>query len=185
MHLEKLIKLIFHVFDDERTGLLSPSTFMLLLRIVGLRVNLPDVLPWIQTAKRNRQKRRTHGDSHTLPPSSLQLDGIDEDNDLVDLALAMDIIKNQSAQIHSLDFNDLFLLVDPKDTGSISQNSLEQVITELYELENMQDNDDLGLFLLPTEITEDDVSAMIDEFDKDGDGKLKYDDFVQMMERSL
>ena len=189
MSQKKLLHLIFDVLDEERTGLLSPSTFMLLLRVLGFRVTLPNVLRDIQTAiKKRRRIIDTQNSTLNLDKTNASFrfectNDIDSDP-LVDFDLAQEIIENQSNHPSHLDCMDLFRLFDPTDTGYVTVNSLEQVISELLEQENIQPgDDDMGRRLLPVRIGDEDLSAMIHEFDRDGDGRINYEDFNSMMER--
>jgi len=95
----------------------------------------------------------------------------------------------------------LFRSYDPQDTGHISREDFIEISRDMIlkrdpmeELENafkLFDRDDQGgisvaslrrvareLDLSPSE---DDLRAMIDEFDTDGDGMVSLDDFVQIM----
>lgn len=95
----------------------------------------------------------------------------------------------------------LFRSYDPQDTGHISRDDFIEISRDMIlkrdpmeELENafkLFDRDDQGgisvaslrrvareLDLSPSE---DDLRAMIDEFDTDGDGMVSLDDFVQIM----
>lgn len=95
----------------------------------------------------------------------------------------------------------LFRSYDPQDTGHISRDDFIEISKDMIlkrdpmeELENafkLFDRDDQGgisvaslrrvareLDLSPSE---DDLRAMIDEFDTDGDGMVSLDDFVQIM----
>ena len=95
----------------------------------------------------------------------------------------------------------LFRSYDPQDTGHISKDDFIEISRDMIlkrdpmeELENafkLFDRDDQGgisvaslrrvareLNLSPSE---DDLRAMIDEFDTDGDGMVSLDDFVQIM----
>ena len=95
----------------------------------------------------------------------------------------------------------LFRSYDPQDTGHISRDDFIEISRDMIlkrdpmeELENafkLFDRDDQGgisvaslrrvareLDLSPSE---DDLRAMIDEFDTDGDGMVSLEDFVQIM----
>merc|ERR1712115_677463 len=95
----------------------------------------------------------------------------------------------------------LFRSYDPQDTGHISKQDFIEISRDMIlkrdpmeELENafkLFDRDEQGgisvaslrrvareLDLAPSE---DDLRAMIDEFDSDGDGMVSLDDFVQIM----
>jgi len=189
IHLEKIIPVFFDVFDDERTGLLSPFTFTLLLRVLGLRVNVPDVHSLIQSTTQQSKKRSRNEDirstlvEHT---HDFSLDHHQSQENFVTLDLAIEVVKSQASNIN-LDIKEFFQILNPSDSGYICQDSLEKMISELYDdLENMQgeNEDDVGFFSLPSVITKEDVSMMIDELDRDKDGKVSLSDFVYMIQRS-
>jgi len=60
-----------------------------------------------------------------------------------------------------------FKLFDDDNTGKISMKNLRRVARELGE-----------------NLADDELKAMIDEFDKDGDGEINQDEFVAIMRQS-
>ena len=60
-----------------------------------------------------------------------------------------------------------FTLFDDDDTGSISLNNIKRVAKELGE-----------------DLTEEEFQEMLDEADHDGDGEIKEEDFLKMMQKT-
>ena len=60
-----------------------------------------------------------------------------------------------------------FTLFDDDDTGSISLNNIKRVAKELGE-----------------DLTEEEFQEMLDEADHDGDGEIKEEEFLKMMQKT-
>jgi Ca2+-binding EF-hand superfamily protein len=173
---QKFIAHMFDILDEDRTGLLTPHQLLTLLHALGVRLTLPDVLHLIQT--KQVIDVNPYDTMTSFRFDYAQQKGYDN---LVDLGRVLEIIDSQSNK-PSLEYKELFQLFD-QNTGYITVQSLEHVISQLYENQNNHlEKNNPPSHQLDLSMTEKDLLAMIHEFDRDGDGKLDYEDFVRMMD---
>merc|ERR1711972_75061 len=168
---------------------------------MGSQVELTEIMTKLSLLQNMRKKRREVTQQQLQEVNeAFQLLDSDKDGkiDYYELkvalkALGFDVKKDEILR--------LFRSYDPQDTGHISREDFIEISRDMIlkrdpmeELENafkLFDRDEQGgisvaslrriareLDLAPSE---DDLRAMIDEFDSDGDGMVSLDDFVQIM----
>jgi len=152
----------FNVFDEKRTGIITPNSLKLLMRALGFRVTKNQVFQDAIEAKRR-----------------LGRDANDNDNDNdVDLDVVLDIMetkynKNLDA---SAETKINFRLFDLESKGYITAADLQRVIAELN-----RECHDMGLEGI-RDLREEQLRAMIDEFDANLDSVIDFAEFKRIME---
>ena len=161
LYLEE-IKQSFKLFDRRRIGSITPNSFKLLLRAQGFRVTTQEV--WKEIVKGNKRLgRRT-------PSEDVQ----------VDMELALEVIQESYNKKFEPDteMKKNFRLFDEANKGYIDEHDLKRVIVELKnEGKKMGLNEDD----IPSSLGDDQIRAMIEEFDSDLDSVINFNDFRKIM----
>ncbi len=176
----------FHVFDEKRTGTISLHHLKLLIRALGFRVTQPQVLRDLIECKRKRNADLdVHIDDDRISSTSIS----NEDGDLdIDLDLVLDVMEakyNKKTDANAeLKIN--FKLFDADNKGYINTSDIKRVIHEINtESEKMtEENDNRGGTVPIFDLREDQINAMIDEFDGDQDSVLNFQEFKKIMQFS-
>lgn len=178
----------FRVFDVERNGTISSNDLKLILRALGFRATKNEVIRNImQSYKRRGIQRRT---------KLSQMDVFDEsENNLmkeIDLETVLDIILDPSSSYNRNNSNEdekrkeqkvNFRLFDVENKGYITISNLKRVIQDLKDCdENILGREFTSLF---DDMDDDELKAMIEEFDGDQDGMISEDEFMKIMSQSL
>jgi Ca2+-binding EF-hand superfamily protein len=163
----------FHIFDTRRTGEITPNALKLLLRALGFRVTKHEV--WKEIIEGNVRLGRS--------TTSEILRNIDNeqgnDSSDIDLELVMDVIQeryHENIDPHTaMKIN--FRLFDVDNKGYIQLSDLKKVINEVNrEFKEMgMDGEHL-----PT-LRDDQIKAMIEEFDGDQDDVINFAEFKHIM----
>lgn len=165
----------FKIFDEKRTGTITPNNLKLLIRALGFRVTRNQVFRDTIEAKRRLGLRFYEGDDADVNGND-NGNGNGNDND-IDLNLVYDIIETKYNKDHDpnaeMKFN--FRLFDAGNKGYIQVSDLKRVIKELN-----QGCNDMGVEPFP-EMREDQLQAMIEEFDGDQDSVINFAEFKRIM----
>ena len=173
----------FRIFDVERNGTISSNDLKLMLRALGFRVTkhevMRDVLESYQKRGIFQQQKKNSGKDE---------DVIKE----IDLETVLDIMLDPGSKYNRSSQNEQemkkrerldFRLFDVENKGYITVSNLKRAVQDLKDckeeilgkeytslLEGMDDNE---------------LKAMIEEFDGDQDGMISEDEFRQIMGHSL
>jgi len=152
------IKQAFQVFDEERTGCISIHSFKMLIRALGFRATEYEVLQEVTNAK--KQKGLLVNDDYDI-----------------DLNIVLDVMASKYSQRDPvLEMKTNFRLFDVNRDGFITVDDLQSVVADLNE-----QCKEMGLEM-PSGLEEDQLKAMIEEFDTDLDGMISQDDFRKIMQ---
>ena len=160
----------FNVFDEKRTGTITPNNLKLLVRALGFRVTKNQIFRDIIEAK--RRLRRGINECNN--------DNYSDEGD-IDLDLVLDVMETKYNKeidpIAEMKIN--FRLFDAENKGYIQVSDLKRVIQELEH-----DCDKFGLGPLDSNLMlqEDQLKAMIEEFDADQDSVINFAEFKRIME---
>lgn len=155
----------FNVFDEKRTGTITPNNLKLLIRALGFRVTRNQVFRDIVEAKR----RLGHTGTETTSNN-------DDDMD-VDLDLCLDIFETKYNRDYdaTAEMKINFRLFDGGNKGYIQVSDIKRVIQEFNDASS-----EMGMEPFP-DMREDQLQAMIEEFDRDLDGVINFAEFKRIM----
>jgi Ca2+-binding EF-hand superfamily protein len=159
----------FNVFDEKRTGKITINSLKLLIRALGFRVTRNQVFRDTIEAKR-RLGRNYLGDK----------DENDNDDYDIDLDLIYEIIESKYNKDYdpNAEMKINFRLFDAGNKGYIEVSDLKRVIAELNA-----GCSEMGVEPIP-EMREDQLQAMIDEFDGDLDSVINFAEFKRIMKHT-
>jgi len=201
----------FHIFDEERTGTISLHHFKLILRALGFRVTRIEIIQNVLQSNERRGIQMHHASSNGYNNTSYYyndthdnantMDANDDDDDdgiiqkEIDLDTVLDVILNPTSKYNkrNLDTNQIqmerkinFKLLDVENKGYITFANLKQAMQELKSedgrryLSDGDDEDELVPFW--DDIDDEELRAMIEEFDIDQDGMISEVEFRRIMQ---
>lgn len=154
----------FQIFDEKKTGYISPNAFKLLLRSLGIRISRTTVYSHILEEKKIRK-----GDSDTD----------------VDLEMCLSIVERYYPKLDSdlIRESKLNFRLFARTKGYITLEDLQRVVQEVqqglqemdaanYDTNNIQDELNFNI---------EKMKDMMEEFDTNCDGVISYDEFVKIM----
>ncbi|XP_041317640.1 centrin-3 isoform X1 [Pyrgilauda ruficollis] len=147
------IKDAFELFDTDKDRAINYHELKVAMRALGFDVKKADVLKILKDYDRESTGKITFEDFNEVVFSPAQ-------NSILIKTLT-DWILDRDPQEEILK---AFKLFDDDDSGKISLRNLRRVARELGE--NMSDEE---------------LRAMIEEFDKDGDGEINQEEFIAIM----
>lgn len=162
------IATIFQLFDPTLSGVLDVSAFEVMMLSLGYRVTRQDIIGLV----------------HSIGSKSEQEDvSLIEDDGMVtiDQSMAIQILSKkgyatqQSSEARTRIY---FRLFDVDDKGYITVEDLRRVRRETIQLEEEMfgSSNEKSLYGIG-EKSDDFVHAILEKFDKNGDGKLDFDEF--------
>mmetsp|Transcript_22258 Transcript_22258/g.28087 ORF Transcript_22258/g.28087 Transcript_22258/m.28087 type:complete len:213 (-) Transcript_22258:57-695(-) len=188
----------FQIFDVERCGSISINNFKLILRALGFRVTKHDVLRDVLESNKRRGLYQQRGSDET----DNVIRGGDSHNDFndrmlkeIDLETVLDVIlynpdskynrMNQTEEEIKLMHRVNFRLFDVENKGYITSSNLKRAIQELKEFSKSLDTGSFDLNQSFDGMDDDELRAMIEEFDGDQDGMINESEFRKIMEFGL
>lgn len=163
----------FHIFDERRTGNITPYALKLLLRTLGHRVTKQEV--WKEINK----------SSQRLGLSFSNRDQDDERNDVdINIEMTLDIIQESYNQFfdQALYLKNSFRLFDEGNKGYIDKSDLKRVIEEIRNECKTIGLDAKHESNLLSSLRDDRLQAMIEEFDDDMDSAINQKEFEKIMD---
>ena len=164
----------FQVFDEKRTGTITPNSLKLLIRALGFRVTKTDVFREIIESKRRLGRSiddnvddYSHADSHD-----------------VDLDLVLDIMETTFNKNHdpNAEMKINFRLFDGGNKGYIQVSDIQRVTQELKDGCEEIGTDSMHAHIPEImNMSQDQLQAMIDEFDGDQDSVINFAEFKRIM----
>jgi Ca2+-binding EF-hand superfamily protein len=158
----------FHIFDETKTGYISPNCLKLLLRSFGIRVSRTTVYSHILEEKKrlNILENRNFNKNY--------------DHDDVDLQMCISIIERHYPR------EDRELVLESKlnfklfagSKGYIALEDIKRIVNEINEGFNDNDN---HTQLQKLDIDPELMKEMIEEFDCNCDGVISYEEFDKIM----
>ncbi len=196
----------FQVFDKERTGFISINDLKLLLRALGFRVTKLDVLRDVIASNKRRGiyynneklKSTTHSSSFGNNDDSDEesYNSHDTTKD-IELETVLDVIlnpdskynrQNQSEDDINLMHKINFRLFDVDNKGYITASNVKRVIQEIQDFQN-SNRDDAVVGVVGRQhlhnfdnVDDNELRAMIEEFDADQDGVINEKEFRKIMD---
>ena len=153
------IKQAFQVFDEERTGVISSNALKLLIRALGFRITRNEAIQFVQEYHSNNKETCEY-----------------MDKDSIDCKGVLDIVTPYYTQRDPVLQEKMnFRLFDSDHKGFITHNDLKNVVNDLN-----QHWEEMGLEH-PIDLGDDQLKAMIDDFDGDLDGMISEKDFHKIM----
>eukprot|EP01083_Nonionella_stella_P100396 283147_1 len=184
----------FQVFDEERTGTISVNNLKLIIRALGFRVTKHDVLRDVLESNQRRGFQRENlikNFSHRNDDDG-NVDDDDANNDAfmkeIDLETVLDVMLNPNSKYNRNNQNEdeiklmhkiNFRLFDVENKGYITASNLKRVIEDLKGLSREMEIEGSHAF---DDIDDEELRAMIEEFDGDQDGMISEDEFRRIME---
>jgi len=148
----------FKVYDEDRSGYISIHSFKMLIRALGFRATKYEVEQEVYNAKKNQGL------------------AVGAENE-VNLDIALDVMASKYSQRDpAAEMKMNFRLFDTNGDGFITLDDLKRVILDM----NKQ-CEEMGLEK-QTSFGEDQLRAMIEEFDGDMDGMISQEDFCRIMQ---
>lgn len=161
----------FHVFDIHRTGTITANSLKLLVRALGFRVTKQEV--WKEITQGNvRLGRSTCGISDDDNAQG-------NDSSDVDLELVLDIMQeryNKNIDPH-VEMKINFRLFDEGNKGYIQLSDLKKVLDDVNREYKEMGMDEENMPVL----RDDQINAMIEEFDGDQDNVINFAEFTNIM----
>lgn len=185
----------FQVFDVERTGFISINDLKLLLRALGFRVTKLDVLRDVIASNKRRGIHYEKLEStHTSfgSDSDEESYGRDTTKD-IELETVLDVIlnpdskynrQNQSEDEINLMHKINFRLFDVENKGYITASNVKRVIQDIRDFQSNR-GDAVGHLNNFDNVDDDELRAMIEEFDADQDGVINEKEFRKIMDNYL
>mmetsp|Transcript_21219 Transcript_21219/g.25253 ORF Transcript_21219/g.25253 Transcript_21219/m.25253 type:complete len:168 (-) Transcript_21219:264-767(-) len=150
----------FKVFDEDRAGSISIHSFKMLIRALGFRATKYEVMQEVYNAKKIQGL-------------------IDDDENDINLDIALDVMASKYSQRDpAVEMKMNFRLFDVNGDGFITLDDLKRAVSDM----NKQ-CEEMGLET-HTSLGEDQLKAMIEEFDGDLDGMISQEDFCRIMQPS-
>lgn len=161
----------FNIFDDKKTGYISPNCFKLLLRSFGIRVSRTTVYSHIIEEK----KRMSILENRNFNKNNYN-------HDDVDLQMCVSIIERHYPR------EDRELVLESKlnfklfagSKGYITLEDIKRIVDEINH-EGCNDNDDNHTGLEKLDIDPELMKDMIEEFDCNCDGVISQEEFDKIM----
>lgn len=168
----------FRVFDTYRTATITPNSLKLLIRAFGFCVSQQEVYREILQGK---QRLGRINNVHEYD--------MDEIGEGIDLELVLNIMEEKYNRDYDTqsEMRINFHIFDQENKGYIQLSDLARVLTELK-----QESKTLGMdgtlesetcrVLEEFKVTDDQLKAMIEEFDIDQDSVINFSEFQKIME---
>ncbi|OEH79723.1 putative centrin [Cyclospora cayetanensis] len=149
------IKEAFELFDSEKTGKMDYHELKVAMRALGFDVKKAHVQEIMRSYDKQNTGFITQGDFEEISPS------------WVLVALALRVTQKFLDRDPTEELQKAFRLFDDDDTGKISFKNLRRVARELGE-----------------DLSDEELRAMIDEFDRDMDGEISKEEFMSIMKQT-
>ena len=194
----------FHVFDNERRGIISVNDLKLIIRALGFRVTKLDVLRNVIESNKRRgihvQKLDITNKSSAFTKSKSICDeeydvitndyGHDSSKD-IDLDTVLDIILHPNSKYNRENQSDYevkmmhkinFRLFDVENKGYITASNIKRVIQDIKEFNDQRAlNNGMPIGKNFDDIDDNELRSMIEEFDCDLDGVINEEEFRKIM----
>ncbi|CAG8538217.1 10495_t:CDS:2 [Ambispora leptoticha] len=155
------IREAFELFDTDKDGALDYHELKVAMRALGFDEKKPDVLKLIRQYDKTGEGYMVYEDFYKV----IQVININSSwSHCVDFSVSERILNRSPLE----EIQRAFKLFDDDNTGKISLRNLRRVAKELGE--NLDDEE---------------LQAMIDEFDLDDDGEINEAEFVKIMSENL
>lgn len=171
---------IFRIFDTHRTSTITPNSLKLMLRALGLRVTQQDV------DKEIIQGKRRLGRAHSFDENYKRQIGQEIDFDLV--LNIMEESFNDTNYDPSDDMKINFRLFDRENKGYIQLSDLKRVMLEInqewkqFGMDGEVTESGSGEIVDELNLTDDQLTAMMKEFDRDQDTVINFTEFNKIMD---
>ena len=181
------ISTVFKLFDPTVSGYLDLSTFEVLAHSLGLRVTCVEICGMVEhfreedKRRQRRTKRRRGEDDEVDTTSYIDDDATDDNGDegglMIDLEMTIRILL-QLGYAHRKNEDEILMyyqLFDNNDKGFITLDDLRRIRDEVNMAE--EEMQIMTSYFEGSDVGEDALSAMIDQFDDDHDGVIDYHEF--------
>lgn len=181
----------FRIFDVERNGTISSNDLKLILRALGFRVTKHEVMRDVLESYRRRGILHHRGNGY----NSMKISSDQCYNDIIkeiDLETVLDIVLDPDSKYNRTNQSEKelkkqqridFRLFDVENKGYITVSNLKRAVQDLKDCnEEIMGKEYSSLF---DDIDDNELKAMIEEFDGDQDGMISEDEFRRIMNYSL
>ena len=177
------ISTIFKLFDPTVSGYLDLSTFEVLAHSLGFRVTFVDICGMVEHFREEdkRRQRRTKRQRDEDDEGDINDDATDDNGDegglMIDLEMTIRILL-QLGYAHRKNENVILMyyqLFDNNNKGFITLDDLRRIRDEVNVAE--EEMQIMTSYFEGSDVGEDALSAMIDQFDDDHDGVIDYHEF--------
>lgn len=157
------IKEAFDLFDTDKSGTIDYHELKVAMRALGFDVNKQEVTKLMQEYDRNESGHIEYADFVEISMSASWYT-----IEIVCKAELYDVVTQKiSERDPDEEIMKAFALFDEDNTGKISLKNLRKVARELGE-----------------NLADDELQAMIDEFDKNQDGEIDAEEFMSIMKQT-
>ena len=177
------ISTIFKLFDPTVSGYLDLSTFEVLAHSLGFRVTFVDICGMVEHFREEdkRRQRRTKRQRDEDDEGDINDDATDDNGDdgglMIDLEMTIRILL-QLGYAHRKNEDEILMyyqLFDNNNKGFITLDDLRRIRDEVNMAE--EEMQIMTSYFEGSDVGEDALSAMIDQFDDDHDGVIDYHEF--------
>jgi len=177
------ISTIFKLFDPTVSGYLDLSTFEVLAHSLGFRVTFVEICGMVEHFREEdkRRQRRTKRQRDEDDEGDINDDATDDNGDegglMIDLEMTIRILL-QLGYAHRKNENVILIyyqLFDNNNKGFITLDDLRRIRDEVNVAE--EEMQIMTSYFEGSDVGENALSAMIDQFDDDHDGVIDYHEF--------